>query len=214
MSQQLESMKTLNACSFQLLTYPYNFMSDIKANSNHLLGFAFLVICVFGIIVFSYSIHSAMPFNAISLPFENKMYINFFLPQGWKFFTRNPREEDVGVYAKNSSGQWLPMILPHSSPSNFFGIKKTSRAKSVELGVLLSLLGDSNPSWETCNSSLQNCSEHVSTVGTTNNPSPNPRICGEILLQRKPPVPWAWSSSKKNVIMPSKIYRTNILCDQ
>jgi antimicrobial peptide system SdpA family protein len=188
-------------------------MSDVKTNCNHWLGFVFLFICGFWIIVFIYSIHSAMPFNPINLPFESKAHLRFFLPQGWKFFTRNPREEDIGIYAKDSNGEWLPMIHPHSSPINLFGIKKTSRAKAVEFGLLLSLLSEHNPNWESCNSSLQSCSEKVQTVGAINNPSPNPSLCGDILLQKRRPIPWAWSAARKNVIMPSTIYRTNILCD-
>lgn len=177
-------------------------------------GFAFLAICLFWVLLFIYSIHSALPYNAVKLPFEDYIKTQTFLPQGWKFFTRNPREEMVSMHARNDNNQWTPIIASNASPSNFFGVSRTSRAKSVEMGILLASVRDNDIDWIECKKSLQTCADEFSSNGSVVNKSPVPAICGEVVFLRQSAVPWAWSSSKKEIIMPSRIIKTNISCHQ
>ncbi|SEB06909.1 hypothetical protein SAMN05660909_05134 [Chitinophaga terrae (ex Kim and Jung 2007)] len=37
-----------------------------------------------------------------------------------------------------------------------------------------------------------------------------PRCTGELLIQKKVPVPWAWASLSQEVIMPSKIVKLHV----
>ena len=71
--------------------------------------------------LFGYSLHAGMPFNPVRLPFEDRFRASLLMPEGWKFFTRDAREERVFLYVK-SDGRWhAAMKTPHASATNAFG---------------------------------------------------------------------------------------------
>src|SRR5256885_14361051 len=107
--------------------------------------------------VFCYSIHVRLPFNPIRLPFESKLPIIAIVPQGWGFFTREPREPSVEVFTQNGH----PLIDSNASPSNYFGLSRRTRALGVELGLILSQVREDQ--WK-----------KQTTPLTINNPTPKP----------------------------------------
>lgn len=179
-----------------------------------LIGVFFLSLSASWLIVFLYSVHSAMPHNAVQLPLEKSLPIVFFLPQGWSFFTRNPRESDHLVYSKDANGKWISVIQPNASPKNLFGISRSGRAVSVEMGLLLTSLNDKGVKWTECKKSLKFCADRLSVKTELVNKSPDAQICGEVIFSEQPPIPWAWSTSRRKIVMPSKLVETNIVCQQ
>jgi antimicrobial peptide system SdpA family protein len=174
-------------------------------------GYVFIFLCMFWGLLFIYSIHSIMPYNAIKLPFQRLVKTSSFFPQGWKFFTRSPREDITDTYVKEDNN-WVTTIHSNSSPINFFGASRLSRAKSVESALLLQSAAENNIDWVKCDDPLQICAEKVQSNGTVVNSSPIPYICGEVVFILQAPIPWAWSMSKKPINMPSKIIKTNVTC--
>lgn len=163
------------------------------------------------LVVFSYSIHAAMPFNPIKLPFAEKIQIRMFITQGWKFFTRNPREEDIKVFVNEGDSRWVSALVgPNASPSNFFGIKRDSRTQGIEIGLISTSIR--NDQWSDCKEKLADCFTNATFAGNISNPTAKPTLCGEVILVRQQPVPWAWSRSRKEVVMPSKLVAVNVLC--
>ena len=55
----------------------------------------------------SYALRFSLPYNASSLSRTATPPLLIFVPEGWGFFTRDPREEDMFTYYKNSSGAWM-----------------------------------------------------------------------------------------------------------
>lgn len=175
-------------------------------------GYIFILLCIFWGLLFIYSIHSIMPYNAVTLPFQRLIKTQAFFPQGWKFFTRSPREDASDAYVKDDSNNWGSIIQSNSSPINFFGASRMTRAKSVESALLLLSAAENKIEWVKCDESPQICAEKIPSNGEIINTSPVPYICGEVLFILQPPVPWAWSRSKKPINMPSKIIKTNVVC--
>lgn len=153
-----------------------------------------------------------MPHTAVKLPFETALPTRYFLPQGWKFFTRNPREPDHLAYVKRVDGKWASVFQPNGSPTHFFGIIRYGRARSVEMGLLLTSLQEEKVAWTECKKSVQICAPELSIKAILINNSPDAKICGDAVFSEQPPVPWAWSTSKKKITMPSKLVKTRIEC--
>jgi antimicrobial peptide system SdpA family protein len=63
---------------------------------------------------------------------EVKKNFVFTFPQGWGFFTRNPREAMVDVYRQDVQGLELVTVL-NSSPGNYFGFSRNSRVVGLEM---------------------------------------------------------------------------------
>lgn len=177
----------------------------------HFWGAVSVVLLGFWLLLFTYSIHSAMPLNPINLPLSGAISANVFMPQGWKFFTRNPREDDIKIFRKNNEGNWVSATFgANSSPVNLFGIKRTARSQGIEIGLLMASI--KKDEWVECKGRTDVCMEQAATNKTIVNESPLPTICGEVAFVMQPPVPWAWSRAKREVVMPSKLIKVGVVC--
>jgi antimicrobial peptide system SdpA family protein len=178
-----------------------------------LLAIALVLITCFWLVLFGYSIHQGMPFNPVNLPLAKALRVKFLLPQGWKFFTRSAREEFIKVFAKDSQGHWQSALAEaNASPGNLFGLNRKSRAQGIEIGMFTTPI--LKEKWADCKERLDICMESIATAASIPNDSPNPTLCGEIVLVRQSPAPWAWSRAGRQVVMPSKCVKVNLLCSQ
>lgn len=164
-------------------------------------------------VLFAYSVHAALPSNPIKLPAEMSVQPNVWMPQGWKFFTRDPREEEISVFVRDAEGRWVSGLRgANASPRNFFGLSRATRAQGIELGLLTTAAGTIKDAWQPCRDRLEACVERSQLVGEVTNITPDPTLCGEVGLTLQEPVPWNWSRSKRKVTMPSKAMRVNVIC--
>ncbi|HVG60573.1 MAG TPA: SdpA family antimicrobial peptide system protein [Hyalangium sp.] len=163
-------------------------------------------------IVAAYALHSALPYNPIKLPFEDRVDVKLVLPEGWAFFTRDPRDERMMPFQRGEHGGWVAANkTPNFQPQNSFGIDRAARAQGVELGLLLDgVRGEERLS---CEEDPLVCLERA-PVAQARNTSPRPSLCGQVGLVFQKAVPWAWarSSKDKKIIMPSKVMRMDIQC--
>jgi antimicrobial peptide system SdpA family protein len=175
------------------------------------LGLLVLALGAFWAVLFTYAVHGSMPFNPLRLPFENKLQTMRWIPEGWKFFTRDPREEDLLYFVVGTSGVWVSAHRgPHSRPSNALGLNRVSRAQSVEAGLLYSKIPKTL--WAQCNGHPVKCLESSPVGKALKNISPRPTLCGTIGLVMQKPVPWAWSHSRDAMNMPSRVIRLEVSC--
>ncbi|HEV8701067.1 MAG TPA: SdpA family antimicrobial peptide system protein [Candidatus Polarisedimenticolia bacterium] len=139
-------------------------------------------------------------------------------PQGWAFFTRDPREPVDRVYAPLQAGpsagpEWAQVTYTNSSRRNWLGLKRDARALNVELASLLSEVDPAQ--WRDCPGRIETClrERDVPAVAVVNR-SRIRALCGSILVERRPPAPWAWSRAKRPVLLDSKIARLEVRCDR
>lgn len=177
--------------------------SDLRA------GLAAVVVGTVFAVLTLYTVHAALPPSALELPFAGQQMIRSVLPQGWGFFTRNPREAFPVPYREGRSGQWAETAL--SLRSNYLGgFGRRSRVQDIEMGLLLNA---SSVEWAPCDGDVSACLQAIGPmVGTVANPSPSPILCGDIGFVTREPIPWAWYRSAETVRMPVKILRLNVTC--
>jgi antimicrobial peptide system SdpA family protein len=180
--------------------------SDARA----LAGLALVLLAFWGGL-FLYVVHSAMPYNPVALPFEQYFATRTWAPEGWGFFTRDPREERVSFFVRDARGNWTSASLaPHARARNVFGLNRKSRAQGIEAGMLLTTIPESD--WTTCRQSAEACLAAAPVVATMTNTSPQPTLCGEVGLLLRKPLPWAWTRSKSRLTMPARIARIHTSC--
>lgn len=173
--------------------------------------FAGLISMCWLILIFKVSIAS-IPYNPYSGSQINTYNFRNMLPQGWGFFTRNPREDNYFIYQKDTLGSYTQSVNPNNNSGNFFGIKRTSRIQSMEVGVLIQRL--EKYSWLNCPEGSKKCIEQVDTL----NPIPvlnttiSPTLCGEFILTQKQTTPWAWGKHYHEIDMPAKTIKINSIC--
>jgi antimicrobial peptide system SdpA family protein len=149
----------------------------------------FLGIIMISCLVFMTGI-SYVIFNPLTMAYKKQEQVRTLIPQGWAFFTRNPREKSVLWYQKQND-EW---VLINSSSANYkkiFGLSRLSRRQNIELGALMAQLNYAK-NWVDCKNNLPNACIPDST-NVLKSKFTNPLIKGEYILRMVEPVPWAWS---------------------
>jgi antimicrobial peptide system SdpA family protein len=176
------------------------------------LGWYALLMAFFWSVVVVYALHAAMPFNPIKLPLEDRLNIRVLLPEGFGFFTRNPRESRLSFYRRSDRGWETASVGPSQKVTYAFGWVRAVRAQNIEAGLLLQELP--RPSrWKRCQQDPITCLSSAPTSEAIANPSPAPTLCGEIAFVEQESLPWAWASRGAKVNMPSRVIRTTIRCE-
>jgi antimicrobial peptide system SdpA family protein len=187
-------------------TEPAVKMSDTR------LGIYVLALLLFWTTVVAYTVHPALPPNPIQLPLEEKSPLLNLLPQGWGFFTRDPRSLDLSAFVKTSDGSWHAAPIPKRfwpHPPHF---SRSWKLSGVEVGLVLNELSD--PQWQACQEIPTTCLGKAPLGGTVENILSPPSLCGEIGFVRQPPIPWAWSQSPDETVMPSEVLRLQVSCHE
>lgn len=157
-----------------------------------------------------YAIHGSLPHNPIALPLEKELSTRAWAPEGWKFFTRNPREERPVLFAQRD-GQWQRAETgPASRPRYLFGLNRAGRAQGLELGLILEQIP--RGVWRDCDDTPRACISAPALAVSITNRSPEATLCGSVGLALQKPIPWSWLSLPRPVVMPSRIVRLEIKC--
>lgn len=185
-------------------------MHDGGAADHPILGIFSLAVLLCWLALATYSIHAALPFNPIRLPYEKQVRIRMWFPQGWAFFTRDPREPDILPFVHNGRDWIYASRGPNSRLTSVFGVSRASRAQGVEIGMLLVAIP--REAWMVCKELPERCLNRVPEWSQSiPNRSPRPTLCGRVGLARQRPIPWAWSRAR--VTMPSTVTRVRVPCD-
>lgn len=148
------------------------------------------------VIVFFWVISLTIQSNTISHAGPGKHFFTAIAPQGWGFFTRSPKDDNVDVYVVNK-GDLSLLSYPNASYKNYLGCSRKSRTIGMEISIVMEKL--KNVSWDTVivdrpQLQIPMMVHHV-----------NPKFLnylskGEYLLVKKPITPWAWYGNKYNFI--------------
>lgn len=153
----------------------------------------------------------SVPDSPLRLPLRVTQGMIAVSPQGWAFFTRNPREPVDRLY-RLRSGTWERANYANTSPRNLFGVRRAARAVNVEMAALVAQAPDD--AWRDCEAPLEEClaaDGGLPPVPVTN-PSALRTLCGPLVVERRPPVPWAWSGSGRDIHMPGRVLRIDVDC--
>ena len=160
---------------------------------------------------FAFSVHAVLPYNPVRLHAGARSVASAILPQGWKFFTRDPREEALRPYrpVAGDSAWTSASEMHHSRPAAAFGLRRDARAQGIEMGLLL--YGLPAQMWSGCDDAVETCLTAAPVATTLTNESPAPSLCGTIGFVLQKPVPWAWASPAA-VHMPSRVLKVVVKC--
>lgn len=150
---------------------------------------------------------SSLPYNPLSPGLAAERRTRLVLPEGWGFFSRDPRERDL-IVARRSHGRWQ-IEPPHADVTNWFGLRRTSRVLPVEASQVLTQL---EKPLVPCAGELDTCLE-AAPVHEVASDRARPFLCGEVAFLRRAPVPWAWHALLQPEQMPTDILRTHIRCE-
>lgn len=158
-----------------------------------------------------YAVDASLPYNALELPLVGRQTARTLVPEGWKFFTRDATEPRLYPHHRDLAGAWLSADLgANAEARHWFGLRRTSRVQSIELGALVANIDESQ--WRDCEVSTDICLDAAPIAAIIVNVHPLRSLCGDIGLVLQQPVPWAWARRLGRVTMPARVLRLEVIC--
>ena len=141
-------------------------------------------------------------FNTTEARFMDKYNYAVLLPEGWGFFTRNPKDKKYLVYKINSDNQVTPTTIKNSSPESLFGFSRRSRRLLLETSKLISVI-KSDSAWLLPRKNIRSIHEinfktqHIHTA-KFNQKQFHMLEPGVYIVKKYEISPWAWAKYPKN----------------
>ncbi|MUN64560.1 SdpA family antimicrobial peptide system protein [Kocuria sediminis] len=115
-----------------------------------------------------------------------------FFPQAWEFFTKPPSDPEAVPYRITASGAVESMsALPQGRRENLYGLSRAQRAQGTESGYIVQQIDE----WVECSASTTvACLDGAEDfpVNRVENNTPDPTMCGRVVMAETAPVPWAY----------------------
>jgi antimicrobial peptide system SdpA family protein len=185
----------------------------MKSNKKIILLVTIFLLVTF---IFNYILIVSIPENPIKIrySFFSDKEIKGLTPQGWAFFTKSPRLEEVYLYKIDTISKKIEnIILKNVQSSQFFGIKRENRLISSKITTIANDI-DKNL-WFNYSGNSQDFLKNEENYMRLNRISINiiqPSICGLYCVVMKKPIPWSWSTLKNKINMESKLILINFKC--
>src|SRR4051794_9804110 len=174
------------------------------------LGLFVIGLLDFWTIVVFYTVQPVLPANPLELPLDEHNPFPKLLPQGWGFFTRDPKTMGLTGTVRTSAGVWQAAGSTDRRWPRVVEFSRRRKMSGVEVGVILDQL--SEPKWQECKQAPTVCLENAAVSDKLDNPMPQPMLCGDVGIFRQPPLPWAWSQAPDETVMPSQVLRVQVVC--
>lgn len=150
----------------------------------------------------------SVPDNAIAVSYGHRSdATNILLPQGWSFFTKNPRDLKVYVY-KLGNDRIAKVDLANFSAPNYYGLNKRNRLVHHVLQKNIKNIPSAH--WYPNTGLIEEVS--VDCLNAYNITEGAEFLDnGVYIVQLVEPMPWYWFSQSKDISMPSKLIILNNL---
>jgi sporulation delaying protein A len=149
--------------------------------------------------------------SPIDLGYRRRTVVQALSPQGWAFFTRDPRESWEKVFLVRH-GRLEPANPADARGMPWRGAIRGTRNRGIVLShVIQAVPADA---WQECKKSVTACWKAYSAtpVPVRVEVHDNTGLCGQALLQKQPTLPWAWRRASGRTHMPSRIALVKIDC--
>jgi antimicrobial peptide system SdpA family protein len=140
--------------------------------------------------------------------------VQSLVPQGWAFFTRNPREASTIPYVHDGTGWVSANRGPNTQPRYLMGANRESRLTEFDVSLLLEQ--STTPlTWTPCAApDIASCAASAAAAGTVSVlvQGYQLRLCGEVLLIREEPIPLAYAGLGYRP--PKEAIRLDVTCQE
>jgi antimicrobial peptide system SdpA family protein len=167
------------------------------------------VVLTFGLaLVAGFAFVNAVSDSPLVPSFRSRANITTMLPEGWAFFTRNPREPQWLAFGRVED-RWMRLEQRHASAVNRFGFGRYAPLQMMELGALIRQSEDTD--WVAFPADTDPLQIHAASV-PVHNPAARPILCGDILVVEREPVPWAWSPQAASIRLGGRLLHMTVEC--
>ncbi|GGO21744.1 SdpA family antimicrobial peptide system protein [Micromonospora parathelypteridis] len=158
---------------------------------------------VVAVLLVGYLTRAVLPVAAMPAP-PGRSVARALVPEGWAFFTRDPRRPSPVAYAADRDGRWRLASGGSRGPA---GLDKRDRARSAEISLLTRRLHGS--AWTECDGEPSTCLAAAPATAVANTATVR-TLCGDTGIVLQEVLPWAWNDLP--TVLPSRVARLTVTC--
>lgn len=137
-----------------------------------------------------------------------KEQVNMIFPEGWGFFTKNPRDLLIEVYMIDN-GELKPVSMANHTFSNFLGLSRKTRVIGYEASAIANKVH--KRAWKTEQTKPLEYFIEDKAIEVKGEAGFAHFVAGEYLFKLYKPVPYAWSKMNQNQYNPYTIAKLRII---
>jgi antimicrobial peptide system SdpA family protein len=155
------------------------------------------------ILIFFSSLKSQIVLNE-----DIKNTITIIFPEGWGFFTKNPRDLAMEIY-KIENGKLKLLDGTNGSSTNLYGLSRSARLIGYETSTAVSEIDSKQ--WTNCKTRNIKDNINIKTYVIKKRNYFNHLKAGVYLVKAFKPIPFAWSKSNQQKFNPFSVIKIQIL---
>lgn len=170
------------------------------------------LLLIFSLLVFLLA--ASVPESTIKVSKASRMQLTRIVPEGWAFFTRDPKGPELLLFQADSNKQVHRFVQRPGTPRYLFGINRKARIVSQEFGRFQEYLPTADSLWYEIEGPIEKNAHLFDSLSIIKIPNSSryPFINGVFILQKIEPVPWAWAGSKNiQAFTKSKICKIHVV---
>ncbi|TGE16820.1 SdpA family antimicrobial peptide system protein [Hymenobacter elongatus] len=150
--------------------------------------------------------------NATETSFQERYMFSALLPEGWGFFTRNPREEKIVLYRIRPDKTLTLASYRNSDARNLHGLSRRSRRINMEFSRMMAEVQEKDWSrYQTYSLAELVGSDAIAPVQVAYSPLKFTQLTkGAYLVKRFNLVPWAWAQYPGHFTNPEEYLKVTI----
>jgi len=133
--------------------------------------------------------------NPVDLGYSNAQRIYDIAPQGWAFFTRDPKERVVRLYKIQKNELIYINKTTSLSSRDIFGVKRDKRWISIELAGIIANVETSKKWEEFRNTTFHEAAKSLEITDTVKVKKNSLLDEGEYMVCISRRLPWAWAKA-------------------
>jgi antimicrobial peptide system SdpA family protein len=160
------------------------------------------------------AINSSLPAAVLALPQTARSIVASLMPQGWAFFTKDPRSPNITLFVRGGNGaEWTQAGRTYVSNRAWWGWNRLEKVEAQHLGGMAVLIPVRN--WVRCADSNSDClrAANVFRMPPNEHTSALELSCGtEIGFVSREPWPWAWRTTPDDDEFEASVATARLTC--
>lgn len=152
------------------------------------------IILLWGLLFYLFGL-AHLEFSSTAMSFDVKKNLNFLLPQGWGFFTKNPQEVYVLVYEISDyvDRPLRNLTIQNTAKENLYGLSRNSRFVGYEISKILGNVP--REAWGNGTGLVKDYLSDTTFFIKIDQPLFTFDLEKEYILVQYKPVPYAWATN-------------------
>jgi antimicrobial peptide system SdpA family protein len=152
---------------------------------------------------------NSIGYNLLTFNKKWAFELQFLFPQGWAFFTKDPRDEQTTLY-KIKNKELFELNMKNGATNALFGISRRNRIMLIELAQVVNQIDTINWKAITSKEALLTFSDTAKAIEIVNFVN-HSNLNGDYLIIKQKPLPWSWRENRDNLFMPAKVIKVKLI---